>query len=397
MKRILSTLLFLLTFSAFINSSSLATSLEDCDNSNIPSDKISDCISVLSKKVTDLADQKKTIASQIAQFDNQIKITQLKISDSEATIAQLEKEISVLGFRIGYISESVNKLEEVLKHRIVVTYQQSNVSSLEIMLGSNDFQDFMQRIQYLRIVQENDRKVLANLQQSKANYANQKDDREEKQAQIEENKKKLEVLGASLNTQKVEKQKFLAITKNDEKRYQQLLEQTRAEFEAIQAIIAGNGIETEVGHINEGQKIATIIQGASCNSFGTHLHFTVRKSGGVTDNPFNYLKGGISYEENSGGDSFNPSGNWEWPISPSIEFNQGYGVTAAIRSHIVWYSFHNGIDISSLSSSEVRAVKSGTLFRGTYSGNGGCALRYVRVDHEDSDFDTLYLHVNYLL
>ncbi len=386
-------IVLLLTFSTAFT---YATSLEDCEKDSIPNDKLAECIDIFSKKVTDLGGQKKTLSSQIAQFNSQIQVTQLKISDAEATVVKLEKEIVALGNKIGYVNESVDKLEGLLKRRIVATYQQSFISDLELILTSSDFSDLILRIQYLKQVQENDKKILTNLQETKANYANQKDEREVKQAQIEESKKKLESLKVSLDGQKAEKQSFLKATQNDESKYQQLLVRTRNEFESIQAIVAGQGVETEAGHVSAGQKIATVIQGESCNSFGTHLHFTVRKPGGITDNPLNYLKGGISNQNKSGGDSFNPSGNWEWPLNPTIEFHQGYGQTVAIRSGIVWYSFHNGIDISG-SNLDVKAVKDGTLYRGTYAGNGGCKLRYVRVVHDNSDLDTLYLHINYLL
>src|SRR3990167_5769724 len=299
-----------------------AVSLEECDKEDIPADKVSECIDLLSNKVSELGEQKKTLSSQIAQFNNQIKLTQLKISDAQATIDKLEKEIGVLGFRIDYINESVDTLERLLKERIVATYQQSFVSNLELLIASNDFSDLILRIQYIKHIQENDKKVLASLQETKSNYSNQKEEREVKQAQIEEVKKRLDTNVALLATQKSEKEAFLKETKNDEARYQQLLAQTKAEFEAIQAIIAGGGVETQVGQVNQGQKIATIIQGASCNSFGAHLHFTVTKPGGITDNPLSYLKGGVSYEDDSGGDPFNPSGNWEWPINPPIKFNQ---------------------------------------------------------------------------
>ena len=78
-----------------------SVSLEECDKENIPSDKISECINVLSQKVGELNSQKKTLASQITQFNSQIQITQLKISDAQTTLAKLENEINILGFRIG--------------------------------------------------------------------------------------------------------------------------------------------------------------------------------------------------------------------------------------------------------------------------------------------------------
>jgi murein DD-endopeptidase MepM/ murein hydrolase activator NlpD len=91
----------------------------------------------------------------------------------------------------------------------------------------------------------------------------------------------------------------------------------------------------------------------------------------------------------SGGDTWNPSGSWDWPISPTIQFHQGYGVTWFVRAY-GWYSFHNGIDISG-SSDNAYAVADGILYRGSYS--VGCALSYVKLAHKDSNVATLYLHV----
>src|SRR3989344_5057251 len=201
----------------------LAVNLDECEKENIPAGIVSECIEALSNKVSELSSQKKTLSSQITQFNNQIQLTQLKITDAQKTIEKLEAEIGVLGFRIGYITDSVDRLEKLLKQRIVATYQQSFVSNLELLLTSRDFSDLILRLQYLKEVQENDKKILANLQQTKANYANQKDERETKQATIEENKKKLEALKVNLDQQKIEKQAFLEATKNDEARYQRLL------------------------------------------------------------------------------------------------------------------------------------------------------------------------------
>src|SRR3989337_2753764 len=65
------------------------------------------------------------------------------------------KEINVLGFRIGYITESVEKLEILLKQRIIATYEQSFISNLELLLTSRDFSDLLLRLQYVKQVQEN--------------------------------------------------------------------------------------------------------------------------------------------------------------------------------------------------------------------------------------------------
>jgi hypothetical protein len=269
--------------------------------------------------------------------------------------------------------------------------------SFVFLFLSKDVDKAVSSYHYLKKIQEADRELLIRLEKAQINYQVEKEDQEDLQQELEQQK-------ASLDAQKAAKANLLEITRNDEKRYQSLLAAATAEFEAIQAILAGKGDEEEVGHVNSGDKITSIIQGESCNSNGTHLHFMVSQNGS-TPNPFEFLKSGMDFEDCSGsscgsgdGDPFNPTGSWDWPISSKIKFTQGYGVTWAVQNN-PWvkgiYSFHNGIDINSESTPEVFSVASGTLYRGSYSTTSGCRLRYVRVDHDNSDIDTLYLHINY--
>lgn len=354
-----------------------------------------DALEDLKKKIDEyqsqlniLSSQAKTLSNQIAQFNAQINLTTLKISETE-------EKINLLTGRIDQLEGSLDSLTEAFSSRAVETYKLSKVENgFAFLLSAGDIGQAVSRFHYLQKIQEADRNLLIRLQEAQTTYKGEKADQEELQITLEQQKK-------TLDSQKAAKAYLLTATKNDEKKYQQLLAQAKAEYEAIQAIIAGKGKETEVGPVNEGQRIASVIQGASCNSSAAHLHFIVRKEGGTTENPFSYLQGGVSHENCSGsscgssdGDPFNPSGSWPWPISPSIKYTQGYGSTWAVRNTWVGkiYSFHNGIDINS-ASSEVRAVRKGKLYQGSY--NVGCLLKYVRVDHDDSNLDTLYLHVNY--
>ena len=387
------TFVVLLVLGFFISSPISAVSLEECEKGDIPADKVSECIEVLSNKVTELGEQKKTLSSQIAKFDNQIRLTQLKISDAQATIDRLEKEIGVLGFKIGYITDSVERLEVLLKQRIVATYQQSFVSNLELLLTSKDFSDLVLRVQYLKQVQENDRRLLANLQETKSNYANQKDEREEKQAVIEENKKKLLGLKTSLDQQKLEKQEFLRVTKNDEVRYQQLLAQAQAEL----AVAFGGGTETFMRDVKQGDVIGTIAPlniSPGCSN-GDHLHFETHKNGSIED-PNNYLNSSTSYyywnNDEAGVGSINPHGDLPWPLNAPVQINQGYGMTPYAKTGAYNGNPHFGIDMDS-SSIQVKAIKDGKLYGGSYTCTGTYkgTLLYARVKHDDG-LDTLYLH-----
>lgn len=341
-------------------------------------------------QIVKLQSQANTLSNQIAQFDAQIRLTELKIN-------QTQEQVLLLGGRIDELEASLSSLSSAFSTRAIETYKMSRISQQVVLLvTASDLTKAMARFHYLKQIQEADRSLMLRLQSAQNTYKNQKDQLEKLQEQLSAQKQELD-------GQKKAKANLLAVTKNDEKKYQQLLSASRAELEAIQAIIAGRGDETEAGHVNEGARIASVISGASCNSSGGHLHFIVSEQGQVK-NPFSYLKSGIDSENCSGsscgssdGDSFSPSGSWNWPIQPKVKFNQGYGVTWAVKN--TWagkvYNFHNGIDITSNSSNDVKAVQGGNLFRGSYSGTNGCRLRYVRVDHDNSSLDTFYLHVNY--
>lgn len=338
-------------------------------------------------KIDELQKTAGTLANQIQQYNTQISLTELKID-------QTQEQIILLGGRIEQLSASMDELQTAYDNRVVQTYKMSRSSSSALALfSSSDLNKAVSSYHYLHKIQEADKDLLDKLQKAHTLYSDKKND-------LEDLEKVLGVQKEQLDGQKAAKSHLLTVTKSDEKEYQKLLAETKAEFEAIQAIIAGRGEETKAGHVGKGQRIASIIQGSSCNSNGTHTHFIVAEKG-VVKNPFDYLKPGIEYENCSGpgecsaGDEFSPHGSWEWPVNPVVRFNQGYGYTWAIANHLVWYGSHNGIDINSKSSSEVKAVQDGDLYQGSYSGNGGCRLRYVRVDHDNSDLETYYLHINY--
>ncbi len=372
------------TFSVDCNTDVSINSLSQADLQTL--------ISLCGQKVADLRSQVNTLSSQIQLMDTQIYLTEIKIQNTQSQIETTQKEIDLIDSRIGGLDSSLNILTRTLISRIIEDYKNHsvlNVSFFEVLFDSENANDFFTRLKYLQTAQENNQKLLVQVQEAKLNYEDQKKLREEK-------KKELADLVTTLNNQQVDlknqqgaKKNLLVETQNSEVIYQNLLAQAKAEYAAIQGIIAGAGTETRLRDVSKGETIGSIISGPSCNSNGAHLHFTV-EIGGSTVNPFNYLKP-VDHTDDSGGDAWTPSGSWDWPVNPPIQFNQGYGITWFVNTYH-WYPFHNGIDIDG-TSYEVHSVADGTLYRGSYSGNGGCALPYAKVVHKDSNISTLYLHV----
>ncbi|MFH1827233.1 MAG: hypothetical protein ABH812_02230 [bacterium] len=339
--------------------------------------------------LNEITAQKNTLSSQIEFMDTQVYLTTLRIQDTQNQIAKTESEIETLGGRIEGLNSSLDYLTKLLFDKIKESYKRRDISFFNVLLDSDSASTLVNQLKYAQIAQENDRRVAFQLQQAKQNFEDQKDLREKKKTELDKLKASLAVQNASLQSQRASKQRLLNVTQNDEKNYQLLLSRLRSEYAAIQGIIAGEGTETQIRDVKKGEVIASVISGASCNSSGSHLHFSVL-DGGTVNNPFNYLKN-VDYVNYTGGDPWSPSGNWDWPVSPTIEFNQGYGESICATSG--WcgsiYSFHNGIDIAG-SSFNTYAVEDGALYRGNYA--IGCTLPYTKVIHKDSNITTLYLH-----
>jgi peptidoglycan hydrolase CwlO-like protein len=358
----------------------------ECDNKS-GQEKV-DC---LESKVSSLKNQANTLSSQISIMDNQIDLTEARIDANKREILDLTVDIDTTTKKISTLEDSLDEITEVLLNRIVATYEAGSVQPIEIIVSSKSASSLMTRLNYLRIAQAHDKRLLYDIQQAKNDYANQKEIFETKKDKIESLKLQLEAYSKSLEEQKVAKEHLLLATKDDEVVYQRLLDQARAE----RAVVFGGGDDVYLRDVSQGDEIGFIASHSispGCSS-GAHLHFEVQKDGSI-HKPDDYLRSAnfsYDYPEGSYGyyGTINPAGDLRWPLDEPIIVHQGYGSHGFAQS---FYSggIHNGIDIDS-SSSVVRAVKDGKLYGGSYNCSNG-KLFYSKIEHEGG-LITWYLHM----
>jgi len=205
------------------------------------------------EKVSQLAKQRNTLASEISYIDTQIYLTNLKVAETENKIEQTEKEIEILNKRIDGLDDSLNKLSKLLLKKIIVDYKNKRISLLSIFLESDRIDDLINRIKYIKTTRENNQRLIIQVQNAKINFEEQKKLREEKKVELDNLKLLLAKQKTELLTQQNAKRKLLADTQNSEAVYQQILTQAQRQLAAFKSFVQQSGA-------------ATVI---SANAFGT--------------------------------------------------------------------------------------------------------------------------------
>ncbi len=356
----------------------------------IPSDEgqLREYIDSCNTKLSDLSGQKATLAEAISYLNTQISLTTAKIASSVSELAKLEIEIQDLESRIDSLDYSLDDLTKLFVERVRATYMYRSDEPTSTIAQATGIPDLLRNLEYSKKVRDHDRLILIALEKSRLDYDEQKTQKEEKQKEIEALKRVLDSQKSSLNSQKAAKDSLLTETKNSEREYQRLLSTAQAELVAIQGIVAGLGKEVKIKPVSAGERVASIIQGASPCSTGTHLHFEAAQNGSRR-NPFELLQN-TSLEWDNADSPQNGSGSWSWPINSPIRITQGYGHTAYSSRYAG--DIHTGVDMVG-GDATVKAVQAGDLYQGSMKCGSG-NLIYVRVEHQDG-YDTYYLHVNY--
>lgn len=195
----------------------------------------------LKKKLVEIGNQKKTLSTQIEQMDTQISLKEIQIQQSEAKIIATQSEIEKLGSRIDNLDTSLDTLSKLLLRQIARGYKTRSISLIELLLESQDIGELTNKIKYQRSTQNNNQKLLLQVQEAKSSYEEQKVIREQKKQELDQLVLNLNAQKTELKAQQSQKERLLAETNNDETTYQQLLSQAEAQLKSFGRFVANQG------------------------------------------------------------------------------------------------------------------------------------------------------------
>ncbi len=371
---------------------------QTCSKDDLDESQYLTCInekrSCLESKIKEFQSQKVTLSNTLSLISGRVAVQELQIKQTESEVERLQREIIQLTERIEGLNLSLDRLSAILVERVQSHYRASRVSRLLNTLSGENLSEALTKSTYIEKTGWQTAVAMERAESQRIQYDEQKAIKEVKQVDVEKKQKQLESERNALARQRQEQQFLLQETQSNEQKYQAELAKTLAEISAIQSIIAGKGSEQAGVPVKQGDRIASVISGASTCSNGSHLHFEVVRDKLNLD-PASYLKP-ISITWNNQPDgSFGFGGEWDWPLNDAARITQGYGMTYYARVRRAYGGApHTGIDmVSKNGDATVRAVRDGKLYRGSIRCGSG-QLRYVRVEQADG-LNTYYLHVNY--
>ena len=216
--------------------------LEECTGDK---EKDPECWKRRGKEIQDLLNQnqgqQKTLASTITYLNNKLALTESQIKQTEEELKKLEEDIVTLSVKINRLDVNLNETSTLLIHRVGEAYKRDAFNPSLYLLSTRGLTDFLTRMKYLKLAQQNDKKILLELQSSRDNKQQQKNLKEDKQKKAEDLKKELASKTAVLASQRKSKEQLLEITKNDEKNYQSLLSQTKEQLQKFQDFVNSRG------------------------------------------------------------------------------------------------------------------------------------------------------------
>jgi len=192
-----------------------------------------------SSKISDSQNQQNTLTQVINTLNSKINLAQAQINQTQVQIIQLEKEVTVLDGVLETVGDSIDQLTTIYTARVRESYKEMRVTPIDLLFSASSVSDYFNKVKYLNTVKARDQLILTELEKSKIDYNQRKDDEVQKQAQVEALKATLVTQQKTLASQQKDKQILLNQAQNDEKSFADLMQKANAQIAALKGYTSG--------------------------------------------------------------------------------------------------------------------------------------------------------------
>lgn len=305
------------------------------------------------KKMQTLKDQLQNVQELISQSNK-------KILSVRKQIAERETEVELLYNRLKKIQADRDKMNALRASILQSHDEQETLTSLPLFLSDMDLGDVLQKKYFLELAENASSQSLEKLNKEYDGLAGKGSDLLKKREKLLALRERMENEKRNLLFFQESKQRLLTLTKGDEEKYQQLLEQSRVEQEDVVKVI--QRLRDNYSYVAEKLNL-------------------LKNDSAISD--------AFSVEEYERALQEAPQGltnELRWPVPPIR------GISAYFHDEAYKKSMgiaHNAVDIRIPQESVVRAAASGVVYKTVSAGTG---YSYIIIAHQEGLL-TLYGHM----
>ncbi|MFM1539089.1 murein hydrolase activator EnvC family protein [Helcococcus bovis] len=179
-------------------------------------DQNNDVKKSINEELSKLQKEKASLEDQIGFLNGEIQKTLNKIYDNEAQIIDTTAKISKNEKEVNEIKKKILKNTELLKKRLVIMYKMGDAQKVEVLLSSQNFNDFLSRNKMMTTITKNDKNLIETLKSDKEKLDKLLNELNGQKKVLEITKQNLEKEKFDLDAQKSIKDKLLADVKSKE-------------------------------------------------------------------------------------------------------------------------------------------------------------------------------------
>lgn len=192
--------------------------------------------------------QARTLETEINGFNTQIRQIELTIKSLELSIGQASDEISDTEIKITDAEGKIAVHKNAIAELIQITYENDQKSLTELLLSNDNFSDFFGALNNVRTNQEKLQATVGEMKLIKIELEDYQENLEDKRSEYERARNLETIEKSSLNGARKTKDRILKDTKGQEKKFQELVNKSKKDIEALRAQITfleQNGVTAE--------------------------------------------------------------------------------------------------------------------------------------------------------
>ncbi|MBW7996711.1 MAG: peptidoglycan DD-metalloendopeptidase family protein [Candidatus Glassbacteria bacterium] len=189
-------------------------------------------------KAAQLRKRELSLVRQIQDVERRIDQSRRNLKSLNSEISELNAELNYINRQLSSLSEQLERKQSILDRRLREIYKRGRLHSVQVLLESHSFTDFLKRIKYLTLIAAQDKRLVREVRELQRTYGEYRGASERKLSLRIQRRGELEREQASLERSENQRQKLLGSVKAERAEVLKILEQRKADRQQIVALIA---------------------------------------------------------------------------------------------------------------------------------------------------------------